>query len=326
MHGAAGPPDVRRLILQLFRRFRRNAIEQDLAREIAAHLAILEDEYQRRGMTPGDARRLARINLGGIEQTKERHREARALGWLDDGWRDLRHSARLMAREPLFASAVVVILAIGIGLNLAFFQVLNVTVLRPQAVANPDTLVRFDRIAKRFRSNGIPYPATQFIREHNDVLASVLTWSGAADDVVWGDDTTDRVPAAYVSANWFSELGYGAARGRVFLEAIDARGRATSHRRERLLLAYSAAERASRRTSRARQQSPCHDRRRRAFGLPRASPRRSASLAPDPSNGSLQPRHAVQGRLGKLQHAPLRPVAPRYSTCSRARCAATGGT
>jgi putative ABC transport system permease protein len=214
---------VRRLILKLFRLFRRDAIEQDLAREIAAHLAIIEDEYQRRGMTPADARRLARINLGGIEQTKERHREARALGWLDDGWRDLRHSARLMGRQPLFASTVVVILAIGIGLNLAFFQVLNVTVLRPQAVANPDALVRFDRIAKLFRSNGIPYPATQFIREHNDALTSVLTWSGAADDVVWGDDTTDRVPAAYVSANWFSELGYGAARGRVFLEAVDER-------------------------------------------------------------------------------------------------------
>jgi predicted permease len=214
---------MRRLMSRLLSVFRRDAVEEDLAREIAAHLTILEDEYQRRGMTAEEARRLARLNLGGIEQTKERHREARSPAWIDGTWRDVRHSARRLRREPVFALTAVVILIVGIGLNLAFFQLLNVTALRPPAVADPDTLVRFDRVTKTFRSNGVPYPATQFIREHNDVLAAVLTWSGSSSDVVFGDDTTDRVPAAYVSANWFTELGYRAAFGRVFVEALDER-------------------------------------------------------------------------------------------------------
>lgn len=212
---------MRQVMLRLLGVFRRDAAERDLAREIAAHLAILEDEYQRRGMTVEEARRLARLNLGGIEQTKERHRDARSVAWLDGACRDARHAARRLRREPVFSLTVLIILIVGIGLNLAFFQLLNVTALRPKAVANPDTLVRFDRVTKTFRSNGVPYPATQFIRQHNDVLAAVLTWSGSISDVVWGDDPTDRVPAAYVSANWFAELGYGAALGRVFVEHLD---------------------------------------------------------------------------------------------------------
>ena len=89
--------------------------------------------------------------------------------------------------------------------------------LRPLPVADLDTLVLFDRITKRFRSNGIPFPATRFIREHNDVLSAVLT--SHASDVVWGDDPNDRLDALYVSANWFTQLGSGAALGRVFLDA-----------------------------------------------------------------------------------------------------------
>ena len=127
------------------------------------------------------------------------------------------HAARRLRRAPAFAFTAIGILTVGIALNLAFFQLLNVAALRPLPVADLDTLVRFDRVAKRFTSNGIPFPATQFIRDHNDVLSAVLT--SHASDVVWGDDPNDRLDALYVSANWFTQLGFGAALGRVFVEA-----------------------------------------------------------------------------------------------------------
>jgi predicted permease len=140
---------------------------------------------------------------------------------MDHVGQDLRYAARRLTRAPAFALSAVLILIVGIGLNLAFFQLLNVTALRPLRVADLDTLVRFDRVTKRFSSNGIPYPATQFIRQHNAVLSAVVT--STASDVVWGDDLNHRLDALYVSANWFAELGYGAALGRIFVAAQDER-------------------------------------------------------------------------------------------------------
>src|SRR4051794_26883124 len=77
--------------------------EEDLARESAAHLALLEDDYRRRGMSADDAHFAARRAFGGVEQMKDRHRDARSLVWLDDVRRDLRYSIRLLRCNPVFA-------------------------------------------------------------------------------------------------------------------------------------------------------------------------------------------------------------------------------
>jgi hypothetical protein len=55
--------------------------EDDLARELASHVRLLEDEYRRRGMSVDEARRAARLALGGVDQAKEQHRTARSRGW-----------------------------------------------------------------------------------------------------------------------------------------------------------------------------------------------------------------------------------------------------
>ncbi len=128
-------------------------------------------------------------------------------------------AARQLRQNALFALTAMLILAIGIGLNLTVFQLLNVTALRPLPIVDPGTLVRFDRVSKFFSSNGVPYPATQFIRRNNSVLAAVLTCHST--DAVWEDDSMDRLRASYVSANWFEELGFTAQLGRLFAEAID---------------------------------------------------------------------------------------------------------
>jgi predicted permease len=195
--------------------------DDDLDREIRAHLELEAEERVAAGTPADDARDAARRVFGNVTRIREDARAVWIAPWVDHVQQDLRYAARRLRRAPGFALTAIVILIAGIGLNLAFFQLLNVAVLRPLPVADLDTLVRFDRITKRFSSNGIPFPATQFIRDHNDVLSAVLTSS--ASDVVWGDDPNDRLDALYVSANWFAELGYGAARGRVFMEAVDER-------------------------------------------------------------------------------------------------------
>jgi len=72
-------------LLRFFRRLinvvRPHARDADLDREIAAHLTLLEDEYRRRGLSPDEAHRQARVTLGGVERTKELHRAARSY-WM----------------------------------------------------------------------------------------------------------------------------------------------------------------------------------------------------------------------------------------------------
>src|SRR5438874_13644730 len=93
-------------------------------------------------MTRDDARRAARLALGGVEQAKELHRDARSFVWLDDARRDLQHAARLLARDPLFALTAACSLAVGIGANTTIFTVANALLFRPPAgVVEPDRLV-----------------------------------------------------------------------------------------------------------------------------------------------------------------------------------------
>src|SRR4051812_48012041 len=110
---------MRRFFLRLLNLVRRDLAEQELAREITAHLHLLEDEFQRRGLPPAEARRAARLKLGGIEQTKELQRDARTFLWLEDARRDVAYGARVIRRNPVFAATAALSLAIGIGANSA---------------------------------------------------------------------------------------------------------------------------------------------------------------------------------------------------------------
>jgi len=133
---------MRRFVLRILNTIWPSRPEPDLARELASHLALLEDELQRRGLSPDDARRAARIALGGIEQTKERHRDARSFVLLDDMRRDVGYAARMLRRNPIFALTAALSLAIGIGANTTIFTVANRLLFRvPAGVAHPDRLV-----------------------------------------------------------------------------------------------------------------------------------------------------------------------------------------
>jgi len=68
---------MRRSLLRLVNVLRPGRAEDELARETAAHLSLLEAEFQRRGMNGEDARLAAKRAFGGIEQMKDRHRDAR---------------------------------------------------------------------------------------------------------------------------------------------------------------------------------------------------------------------------------------------------------
>jgi predicted permease len=122
---------VRRFIARLRNALRPGRAEADGDRELASHLLLLEDDYRRRGLPLDRARRAARLALGGLDQTREQHRDARAFRWIDDVRRDVVYATRMLRRHPIATVTSVLSLAIGVGLNAAVFSVVDWVLLRP---------------------------------------------------------------------------------------------------------------------------------------------------------------------------------------------------
>src|SRR5690348_16369280 len=110
--------------------FRKRKRDAELEEELSAHLEMLVEENVERGMTPEEARRAARIALGGREQIKEGVREQRGLPWLESLWQDVRFGLRTLGKNPGFTSVSILTLALGIGANTAIFTLIDAVMLR----------------------------------------------------------------------------------------------------------------------------------------------------------------------------------------------------
>ena len=122
--------DLRRFARRVATLFRLSRAEQELAREIQAHLQLLEDQFVERGMSRHDARAAAKRAFGGVEQAKEHQRDARAFRWLA-GWpMDLKLGVRMLARSPGLTVIAVFALAIAIGAGAAYLEFVN-DMIRP---------------------------------------------------------------------------------------------------------------------------------------------------------------------------------------------------
>ena len=133
---------MRRLFLRLRSFLRPKRDEAELEREIASHLALLEDDHRRNGMSDEQASLAARKAMGSVALTKDRHRDARSFMWLDDARQDLRFGARMLVRSPGFAVVAIVTMALGIGATTTLFSLAYGVLMRPLPWTEPDRLVR----------------------------------------------------------------------------------------------------------------------------------------------------------------------------------------
>ena len=208
---------LRRFLLRLNNFLLPSRTEPDLAREVASHLTLLEDEFIRRGMTPEEARLAARRTFGGVEQTKELHRDARSFVWLDDARRDLRHAVRTLRRAPGFTAAVVLTLALGLGANTAMFSVISGVVLKPLGYPHADRIVV---VLNRWTDTGQTQPNLAG-GDEIDISARRGTFDAFAyyqggEVGVRIADRAEFTGTVFVHPDFFRVFGVPAASGRLF--------------------------------------------------------------------------------------------------------------
>lgn len=188
--------------------------ERDLDHEIRSHELLLADERIRAGMNPQEARRQARLELGGVEQVKELVREIRAGHLFETLWQDIRYAVRMLRKNPGFTAVAVLTLALGIGANTAIFSLANAFIFRPLPVKNADRLVRVTIQRGANRPGPMSYLDFLEYRQHSTVFSDM---TGYALDIagLGYQGHADRVVISYVPSNFFAMLGIHAAAGRL---------------------------------------------------------------------------------------------------------------
>jgi hypothetical protein len=121
--------------------------------------------------------------FNGTLRLREEAREAWGWTWIDRFVQDLRYAGRMLRKSPGFTATAVLMLAIGIGVNVAAFGFFNLMFLRALPVRDPDTIVRLQRHGPDGYSTEVPYPAMAFYREHTRTLSAERP-SSAADSIL----------------------------------------------------------------------------------------------------------------------------------------------
>src|SRR5712671_2901269 len=216
---------VRRFVQRLFNAAHPAGRELDLAREIAAHLALLEDEYRRRGMGADQARAAAQRALGSTMHAKDLHRDARSFVWIDDVRRDVRYAIRTLLRTPGFAALAVLTLALGIGATTAIFTLIDDVLLRLLPVRDARGLVLLGDARGSGSAIGLQggsftlfsYDLYRVLRDEHvfDGLCAVQSSKSRVSVRRPGVNDTEPAFARLVSENYFDVLGTTAALGRV---------------------------------------------------------------------------------------------------------------
>ena len=205
--------------------FAGDARDRDLAAELESHLQFHIDDNLRAGMPPAEARRVAVLRLGGLEQTKERYRDRRGLPWLDHVARDIRDAWRNIRRAPRASSAIVATLALALGLNAAGFALTDALVLRPFSFPDVDRIVLIEETRPGERFRGRTAPATMLDLKRQARTLALLSSVAMREVELGSADEPEQLSAAVVSANFFEVIGVAPAIGRVLSSEEEVFGR-----------------------------------------------------------------------------------------------------
>jgi predicted permease len=205
----------RRLVARVISLFRSSRDEAELAREMDAHLQLLQDQFVARGMSAVEARYAARRAFGGLEQAKERQRDARSFRWLAGWSMDLKLGVRMLVKSPGLTVVAGLALAIAIGAGAAYLEFTRDALYPTLPAPDGDRIVGIT-IRDIERSVAVPRVMADFVRWR--ATATTIEELGAARRVegrlVTPDGRTDPPRAVQISAGAFQIMATPALIGR----------------------------------------------------------------------------------------------------------------
>src|SRR5215470_1705339 len=121
--------------------FWKASYDRDFADELESHLQMHIDDNVRAGMSPLEARRVAVMKLGGVDQTKEAYRDRATIPLLESVVHDLRFTLRQLRKHPAFSVTAIAMVALGIGASVAIFAFVDAALIKPLPYQNPSRLL-----------------------------------------------------------------------------------------------------------------------------------------------------------------------------------------
>jgi predicted permease len=203
--------------------FRRRRGDAELMAEMEGYMAEEIAENVARGIPEEEARRRARIKFGNPGAVRETLWQQNTVTIIDNLWRDLRYATRTLTRTPGFATIAILVMALGIGANVALFTVVRSVLLNPLPFPAPNQLVAL--YAKADTGKGGSVAAGDFYdwqsESHSFEQMAIWRWTGYN---MAGDrgELPEFLQAVTCSWNLFSTLGGEPALGRTFVSTDDA--------------------------------------------------------------------------------------------------------
>jgi putative ABC transport system permease protein len=206
----------------------RDRVERDLNDELDSFIDMAAEDRMREGAAAAEARRSAVLQLGGVEQAKERVRAARHGAWLDAVGRDVRYSLRMCVRNLGFSALVILTLALGIAGTTVMFALIQGVLLRPLPVLEQDRLIVVWKEVRTSGSAQYPFGNTEIeaVADASRLLvnAAGVSRHGVGRSVMVEHGISTFVNDALVTGGFFEVLGLRPLLGRTITRTDDVDG------------------------------------------------------------------------------------------------------
>ena len=200
---------------------KRKEMLRQLEQDILAHLEQETSDNLQQGMSPEEARSAALRKFGNVQQIKEQTREVWTVMALEQFFQDVRYGFRIFRRNPGFAAAAILTLALGIGANTGMFSLLNVVLLRQMPVRDPERLVEIVRFWAGHQRGSLSYPLYSFLREQSHSFTGMLAQSTPTKHEIKIGGAAETVETQMVSGSYYEILGINATAGHTFTSEDD---------------------------------------------------------------------------------------------------------
>jgi predicted permease len=198
---------------------RRRDFEEGMSEELRFHIERYTDELVRSGLSPDDAARRARMELGSPINIKADCREAFGVDFFDEFRRQLSYAARLLRKTPAFTATALLTLAVCLGTNLTIFAVIDSVLLRPLPFPQPDRLMTIFNTYPKAGVERDGSSVTNYYERRGRISAfASLSIYRYSTEIIGEPNSTEREPTMRISPDFFSTLGLGPAIGRTFID------------------------------------------------------------------------------------------------------------